>query len=1468
MQEVLLISNSKPEQKSLDFEFLRQQGIENIQSLASKVWTDYNAHDPGITILEQLIYAITELGYKTNFDIKDIIAQNPSDSTKIKTGLFTAPEILSNTPVHIEDFRKVLIDTEGIRNAFLKAAGRTEIPVFIDTINKIASYTGDEPVNIRGLYSVILELDKDEEFGDLNNNVLDWSFVTTQGSAVTVNTEVSFPDWMAVAQVMREQVYPMGSTSYPRITSISLKDDELALIERRTYGAVLVVNIIIDDEAEESSVREIELPITIIVTDNIAKFNSYQFEADLKAALNNDPIDPPSTIEALILKYNRKLVKIWDIVYVAQEKLNVYRNLCEDFVELNSLKVEEVGLCLQIEVGPGADIEMIEAEIYFRVANFLSPKIKFHTATELINKGMTVDEVFEGPVLDHGFLDLKEAVTIDERKVLYVSDLIQIIMDIPGVISVADIHLSSYVDNVMMNQEVKDCLAPTFDESHRLRLSVQKSSTIFFRDDDPTDPQKVFLVASKRKVKEKIRELEILENSLLIGHNNNEFDAPEGTYRPLEEYHSVQYDFPVTYGIGEAGLSSSVTDLRNAQAKQLKSYLLFSEQLLANLLAQLSHIKELFAIDPTLKKTYFSQRINIPNAFPTAPEDNSYSPYANDADFDYYLQDIIEGKPLYAERRNKVLDHLLARFSEDFTLYSLKMFEVYGIGTEEKIIKDKLNFLNFLPVVSGERFRSYNYKDLGNTWNTDNVPGYQKRASLKLGIENFKRKSIAFAFEEREEDVAKVFRLFEKVEGNNPVSPTNAVSEDAGSGTVAWINEAGITQEGESSAPNEVRTGLLNENQTSEYLYVTGFGTSFSFIPASATITGIKVEIVKRIDPETGINIEGDIEDFEIKLLRGGVIVGANRAQAGTPWPSERRYFSYGGELDLWGTTWTDAEVKEEDFGVAIRVKKTGERQRRANVDHVKMTVFYNGGDVTYHFETQPESRSFGVSSIAEGYSTAEERAEVITEVVEYGYNFCNYCKDLATYRIKKALTAEDREGMCEAQEFPILSFNSGTNTIVIENTDLRTDLTVGKKVILIDNVDEEFEHTVSSILFTSGNSEITLAETVTTSEDLITLQYDRIDTVNVVYTGTNTDSSRAAADFSDLIFSVFWDFEGMHVIEHILLRPKVNEKSFVALPANRINETDIGKVRYALRKLISNINLSTNVLSISGNNLTGILVVGSNFKTFDEYENATVYTVQAISWNGTHTLITTQEDLEDDLQVVSIEYTRSFQISDFVNATNSIKINGVNLNTEIESILLEEEEFVFEIYSSHYNNGIYRIMDAANVEDDGANTRIYIQEIQKDYSDDLLPIVISEDDCTCPELRDNYSFRISVVMPEWPVRFKNGNFRKLAERILRYEAPAHVYVRLVWVDKIQMKEFETKYKAWLQQTSEVVPDPAPENEDASKAYRIALNQTHDEFVSKLFALKNKFSGSIISDISADSGSTGELSLLGQIYLG
>lgn len=117
-----------------------------------------------------------------------------------------------------------------------------------------------------------------------------------------------------------------------------------------------------------------------------------------------------------------------------------------------------------------------------------------------------------------------------------------------------------------------------------------------------------------------------------------------------------------------------------------------------------------------------------------------------------------------------------------------------------------------------------------------------------------------------------------------------------------------------------------------DYLSATNFGFS---IPSGVTITGIIVE-VERSDPNFRT------ADYSVRIIKGGTVGAAERA-GGSSYPSSDSYQSYGNAGDLWGETWTDADINAANFGVAIAAQRsvaggtTGGR-----MDHIRIIVFYD----------------------------------------------------------------------------------------------------------------------------------------------------------------------------------------------------------------------------------------------------------------------------------------------------------------------------------------------------------------------------------------------------------------------------------------------------------------------------------------------------------------------------------------------
>ena len=118
----ITISNKPPLSTASDYTQLRELGIGYIEQFAHDLWTDYNKHDPGITTLEMLCYAITDLSLRTQLPMQDLLASSWGDAAKMRESFVTADLVLPICPVTELDYRKVFIDMDGVRNAWLSKA--------------------------------------------------------------------------------------------------------------------------------------------------------------------------------------------------------------------------------------------------------------------------------------------------------------------------------------------------------------------------------------------------------------------------------------------------------------------------------------------------------------------------------------------------------------------------------------------------------------------------------------------------------------------------------------------------------------------------------------------------------------------------------------------------------------------------------------------------------------------------------------------------------------------------------------------------------------------------------------------------------------------------------------------------------------------------------------------------------------------------------------------------------------------------------------------------------------------------------------------------------------------------------------------------------------------------------------------------------------------------------------------------
>lgn len=643
-----------------DYNYLRTEGIKLIQKLSGKVWTDYNAHDPGITLLEALCYTLTDLGYRTSFDIKDLLAPE-TDQPDWQNVFYTSREILPTNPVTLIDYRKLIIDTDGIKNAWIDISRDYEVLIYLNAPSDptgsdtdayslaYSSMSDTEPLRIKGLYKITVDYEED-----------------------------------TIAENKQE-----------------------------------------------------------IVDANIRK------------------------------------------------KLNVHRNLCEDFLSIKPVNYEYFTMQAEVQVREGVDIERINAKIFQVIHNFFSPSIKFYTLEQMLEKGYTAEEIFEGPSLKNGFIDTRELERSERYMDIHLSDIINLISDIPGVIAVKKCVFpietqSAFSDFTQWITNVKE-------KERAPKLDLVNSNVSFIRSGDRhrTEAEKT---PNKKIVKDIYDFLQSEVRSSKIKGAINDVPVPGGEFMDIATYFPFQYSLPPCYGMQEKitdqaidssielaiselkaksknakfmlsasteMLDSAAQDMfgkslvslkqgdelntireqylslqineqgiRGRQILQLRGYLMFFEQLMADYLSQLASIGKLFSFDPSIKQTYYPQALQ-----------GIYDMNVLILSLKKYQEGrlkLIEPEKKFLKRRDTILDHLMARFGENADAYAppSRNFNEAQLAID---IRNKINFLGDYVPISGYRGSGFDYSNKDQAWDSENVAGMKRRICRLLGIGNYKR---------------------------------------------------------------------------------------------------------------------------------------------------------------------------------------------------------------------------------------------------------------------------------------------------------------------------------------------------------------------------------------------------------------------------------------------------------------------------------------------------------------------------------------------------------------------------------------------------------------------------------------------------------------------------------------------------------------------------------------------------------
>lgn len=118
------VPGETPALPGLDYKALLAEGMLTVQRLSGQVWTEYNDSDPGVTTLQQLCYALTELSYRAGLPVADLLVGEPGGAIDPRRqALYPARDIFPVNPVTEDDYRLLLIDrVPRVANAWVTPA--------------------------------------------------------------------------------------------------------------------------------------------------------------------------------------------------------------------------------------------------------------------------------------------------------------------------------------------------------------------------------------------------------------------------------------------------------------------------------------------------------------------------------------------------------------------------------------------------------------------------------------------------------------------------------------------------------------------------------------------------------------------------------------------------------------------------------------------------------------------------------------------------------------------------------------------------------------------------------------------------------------------------------------------------------------------------------------------------------------------------------------------------------------------------------------------------------------------------------------------------------------------------------------------------------------------------------------------------------------------------------------------------
>lgn len=722
MAESPSISSLPPKRNSQHFDALRAGALEEVQRLAARSWTDHNPHDPGVTIMEAFCYAMTELGMRVELDVADLIA---SGGRRSQARLQPAQRVLPCGAVTSDDLRDVLLDHYLVGDAWLDIGVPDIVGYFEDQASNppLTFVPGTARVTPDGLYEVLLA------FEDLNLNSNTFSLTIDVGSD-SFNLDFALPHW----DEPEAQPFRAGSITLNSVTMLNPGSEWRNLDESLAFFGEATIAF-----TGPNGAGTVDTWVLMRITDELD-----QSAAVIPGILASASVLVESTAaDDLIDLFVQRVADAEAAVSTVRRYLLTWRNLTEFPVKLAVSRIQEIAVHARVEVAGATELENLLANMFFALDCSLSPPVLFEDLATQHAAGRSSETIFDGPLLTHGFLAENREEALVREDQIFLSDVMRLIMEpMPAagadvsrqenpsgrdIVAVTDLALSNYINNRIITSQATGCLRLVDIKRYRPRLSLAKSRIVFVRDD-------VEIAYDFSRVEARFQELRAEKrDEARLEQFDPDWPVPPGDDLPIDDYYPFQNDLPAIYGVTEAGLPGSASIERRQQALQMRAYLLLFEQFLADTAEQLINVNRFFSPSGEEATTYFTRPLlelaemdKLVRSFDAgnwadflANPDNAHA---------QALRSAAEDEAIALDRRNRMLDHLLARHAEDAVAWGQELHRwgqksllsttvniatlpervrVRRLQVNRRLLRSKADFLAAIPELHALRQQSF-----------------------------------------------------------------------------------------------------------------------------------------------------------------------------------------------------------------------------------------------------------------------------------------------------------------------------------------------------------------------------------------------------------------------------------------------------------------------------------------------------------------------------------------------------------------------------------------------------------------------------------------------------------------------------------------------------------------------------------------------------------------------------------------